>query len=95
MGTPHGLFSLKFQRFFAEQSHRFKPATDRMCENKIRASEIGSHALTSEIKRAEAKKQPRELPDPMHPYRDYMKRNRSAPTVQGGEASWGSNARGY
>lgn len=50
-------------------------------ENKIRAAEIGSKALTKEITRSEAEKQLRELPDPMTNYRDYMKTNRGAPTA--------------
>lgn len=50
-------------------------------ENKIRAAEIGSKALNKEITRSEAEKQLRDLPDPMTPYRDYMKANRGASTA--------------
>jgi hypothetical protein len=52
-------------------------------ENKIRAAEIGSKALTKEINRSDAEKQLRDLPDPMTKYRDYMKANRGAPTAAG------------
>lgn len=52
-------------------------------ENKIRAAEIGSKALTKEISRSDAEKQLRELPDPMIRYREYMKANRGAPTATG------------
>ena len=50
-------------------------------ENKIRAAEIGSKALTGEITRSDAEKKLRELPDPMTGYREYMKANRGAPTA--------------
>lgn len=42
-------------------------------ENKIRAAEIGSKALTKEITRPQAEKMLRELPDPMTKYREFMK----------------------
>ena len=62
-------------------------------ENKILAAEIGAKALNGEIKRPEAEKMLRELPDPMKQYRDYMKANRGAPTSTGAspkqpEAGW-------
>jgi len=50
-------------------------------ENKIRAAEIASKAMTKEISRSDAEKQLRELPDPMTGYREYMKTNRGAPTA--------------
>jgi len=50
-------------------------------ENKIRAAEIGSKALTKEVTRSDAEKQLRDLPDPMTQYREYMKANRGAPTA--------------
>jgi hypothetical protein len=56
-------------------------------ENKIRAAEIGSRAMTKEISRSEAEKQLRELPDPMASYREYMKTNRGAPTAAGTKAA--------
>ena len=52
-------------------------------ENKIRAAEIGSKAMTKEISRSEAEKQLRDLPDPMGNYREYMKANRGSPTAAG------------
>lgn len=52
-------------------------------ENKIKAAEIGSRALNGEISRPEAEKMLRELPDPMENYRQYMKKNRGAPTASG------------
>jgi hypothetical protein len=56
-------------------------------ENKIRAAEIGSKAMTKEITRSDAEKQLRELPDPMTRYREYMKANRGAPTAGGNKTA--------
>ena len=56
-------------------------------ENKIRAAEIGSKAMSKEITRSEAEKQLRDLPDPMSGYREYMKTNRGAPTAAGTKAA--------
>jgi hypothetical protein len=56
-------------------------------ENKIRAAEIASKAMTKEISRSEAEKQLRDLPDPMAGYREYMKSNRGAPTAAGAKTA--------
>jgi hypothetical protein len=56
-------------------------------ENKIRAAEIGSKALTKEINRSDAEKQLRDLPDPMTKYREYMKANRGASTATGAKTA--------
>jgi hypothetical protein len=47
-------------------------------ENKLRAAEIGSLALSGQISRTEAEKRLRELPDPMQGYRDFIKRTKPA-----------------
>lgn len=56
-------------------------------ENKVRAAEIASKAMTKEISRSEAEKQLRELPDPMSGYREYMKANRGSPTAAGAKSA--------
>jgi hypothetical protein len=47
-------------------------------ENKLRAAEIGSLALSGQITRTEAEKRLRELPDPMQGYREFIKRTKPA-----------------
>ena len=47
-------------------------------ENKLRAAEIGSLALSGQISRTEAEKRLRELPDPMQGYREFIKRTKPA-----------------
>lgn len=49
-------------------------------DNKIRASDIASRALSGEIKREEAEKQLRELPDPMEGYRKFTKAGGGTPS---------------
>lgn len=47
-------------------------------ENKVRAAEIGSMALSGQMGRAEAEKALRELPDPMAGYREFIKKTKPA-----------------
>jgi hypothetical protein len=49
-------------------------------QNKVLAAEIASKAMNGEITRAEADKQLRNLPDPMIPYREYMKSSKAPQT---------------
>ncbi len=56
-------------------------------QNKVKAAEIGSQALTGEISRPAAEKMLRELPDPLEQYREFMKKNRGGETPAAGKAT--------
>lgn len=67
-------------------------------DNKVRAAEIGSAALSGKITREKAEQLLRELPDPMREYREFIKKNpvRSGsptppPVIKPGSYNWTPN----